>query len=101
MTLVLFLQVVKLLMLPYIRDVAVAVATVVAEMNQIPSIVSGTGFEIAVLSVTVPVVDLLVHPPLTVNADAKVCPLLPHKRWVNFVNTARIMLIHEREARVI
>ena len=74
----LFLQVVKLLMLPYIRDVAVAVATVMAEMNSIPPVVSRTGREITVLSVTVSVVDLLVNPLLTVNADAKVCPLLPY-----------------------
>ena len=74
----LLLKIVKLLVFSNIRDVTVAVGAVVAEMNQIPSIVSGTGFEIAVLSVTVPVVDLFVHPSLTVLADAELCPLLPY-----------------------
>lgn len=74
----LFLQVVKLLMLSYVRDVAVAVVAVMAEMNEVPSVVSGTCLKIAVLSVTVPVVDLCVHPLFAVRTDAVLCPLLPY-----------------------
>ena len=58
----LFLYVVKLLMLSYICDVAVAVVAVMAEIHFIPSVVSGTSAEIAVQSVAVPVVYLKVYP---------------------------------------
>lgn len=73
----LLLQVVKLLMLSYIRDVTVAVVAVVTKVNEVPSAVSRTGTEVAVLPVLVPMEDSLVYPLFTVWADAVLAPLLP------------------------
>lgn len=84
----LLLQVVKLLMLSYVRDVTVAVVTVVTKVNEVPSAVSRTGAEIAVLPVLVPVKNSFVHPLFTVWTDAVLCTLLPLKRGVYFVDAA-------------
>ena len=97
----LFLRVVKLLMLSYIRDVAVAVVAVMAEIHFIPSVVSGASAEVAVLSVLMPVVHVKVHPLLTILAYAIFGSGLPNKRGIDFVYPARKVLVDQRQAHVV
>lgn len=89
----LLLQIVKLLMLSHVRDVAVAVVAVVAEVHQVPPVESGAGAQITVLPVLVSVVDFEVHALFAVGADAVVRALLSHQRGVHFVDSARKVLI--------
>ncbi len=84
----LFLQVVKLLMFSYVRDVAVTVVAVMAEIHFIPSVVPGAWAEVAVLSVLMPVVDLCVHPLFAVRTDAVHGSGLPYERGIDFIDSA-------------
>ena len=84
----LLLQIVKLLVLSYVRDVTVAVVAVVAEVDHVPSVVPGASTQITVLSVLVPVVHVKVHALLAVLAYAVLGPRLPYERGVHFVDSA-------------
>ena len=82
------LHVVKLLVLPNVRDVAVGVVAVVAEVHLVGPGVPVARLQVAVPPVLVPVVDLVVDPLLAVWADAVLLVVLPHDGWIDGVDAS-------------
>lgn len=91
-----FLQVVKLLVFSYIRNVVVGVVTVVAKVCTKPSGVPRVRIEVRVPSVLVPVVDFVVYSHFAVKADAKLMSSLSYEWWIDRVDSTRVVLINER-----